>query len=267
MPRSRLTLATPILIAGLVGAGAAAVTASAAHPHKLPEAHALVRIDALPDGLRVSHVQMSVTHGRAGALVGHFTVTVRNPRSTAAHRILMLGTCGGESCRQIRQRPTVIGGGQTRTLTFAGALPADARDIQGALRKPGVTEAYSDNATVLLTSGAWTGREAGKPFGLSLAPNAASHVRKVNWHLSTQHGPRATMRLSFNAAPDAAGATLSRCDARCAMTTLQPDPQRSTTAWDIRPIVDRQGADEVRLGIAAPGGAALLSANLPWPTT
>jgi hypothetical protein len=267
MPRSRFPLLILILLAVAAGAGATGSAATAAHRHTLPEAFSGVRINTLPDGLRVSHVTMWATrHG--ASLDTHFAVTVHNPRSTTAHRILMLGTCGFESCRQIHARPVVIRGGQTRTLEFEGELPGDAGDIQGALRKPGVTDVFSDNANMLLTSGAWTGPTAGKHYGLSVAGGASSAIRKAGFRLSTQHGPLATLRLSFDAAPDAAGATLTRCNARCSMTTtLQPDLDRSKTTWSLMPVIPRLGAREVRLGVAEPGGGApLWSANLPWPT-
>src|SRR5262249_44945628 len=143
-------------------------------------------------------------------------------------------------------------------------VPSDAREIAGALRKGPTFFAFSDNTRVVLTSNAWIGREAGKHFGLSLAPGAP--IRNADWHLSTQHGARATMRLSFDAAPGAADATLSRCATDCASTSLRPDTDRSRTVWDIRPVISREGAQEVRLGVADSSGRGLLSANLPWPT-
>jgi len=266
MPRSRLALVTPILAVSAVAVGATALAAPSSHHHKLSQPDTGVEVNTLPDGLRVSHVEMWVKRHGADRLVAHLAVTVRNPRPTNAHRVLAFDVCDSELCHQARARPAVVRGGQTATLRFAASIRGDAREIAGALRKPGQSRVYSDNADVALTTNAWTGRDAGRHYGLTLTDGAASRLRNVNWDISTQHVRRATMRLFVDASPDATDATLSRCDARCVMTTLQPDPDRSTTTWNIRPVISRFGARNLVLDFHDTSGASQVTANIPWPT-
>ena len=74
------------------------------------------------------------------------------------------------------------------------------------------------------------------------------------------------MRLRFDAAPDSVTTTLRRCAASCSSTTLQPSLARSTTAWDIHPVIPQDGADILRSASATPTEPALLDATLPWPS-
>src|SRR5262249_43412347 len=149
--------------------------------------------------------------GHGGVLHTHIDVTVFNPRPTNAHRVLAIGTCNAIRCTQHIAPPEVIPAGKTVQFALNTLLPLDSQTVFGALRKPGVTNVFSDAAFMYLSPEAWSRSNSGRPFGMTLTPRQALTIRNADWDISSQHGVRGTMRLSFDAGLDAATTTLRRC--------------------------------------------------------
>jgi hypothetical protein len=260
-PTRLAAIALTILVATAVGVVA---SASARSGHTLPRADSLVDIDTQPDGLRASAVHLQVTHA-GGGLFAHVAITVSNPRPTTARRFLTIEKCTINRCTPSAKRLVVVAGGQTVSASLDAALPVTTEAITGALAV--TTHSYPiNNALIRLGSSAWAGAGAGRRYGITLTRRQSGSILNAHWHVSTTKGPRGTMRLRFDAAPDSATATLRRCAASCRSTTLQSSLPRSTTAWDVHPVIPQNGADILRLGVRDRDGASLLDATLPWPS-
>src|SRR5262249_37134800 len=143
MPRTRFAL--PVLVVAAVAAVAATAGATADHPRQLPEPDSIVRINTLPDGLRVSAVHMRVHRGGERIPNAMIQGPVNTPRPTNAHPVLTIGPCNATRCDKPIAPPPLGPAGKTISFGLFTKLPAGSVEIFGALRKPGVTDVFSDN--------------------------------------------------------------------------------------------------------------------------
>lgn len=269
---------TAALLLGTI-APTAASAATSVPPGKRPHADVATY---LRDGLRVTQLR-SVVEAEGSTLRVRATVSVHNDGEAARTATFSAGSCRGgtttmPNCPQtVRHALRIAPGGATlRKYTFTLAKPVGSVDAIALRIAPGTRAGGAKVAgligTLLLPSGAWTGREtrSGIGYGIILAPTSTVDVQRASLRGAAESPTRlrATFSLLGTATtPSPVKLLLSGClqQGNCTQQTSPFTFSSTPTTPVLRPELTRGGASTFGAYVTGSDSRTRLQIALPWP--